>query len=217
MILQRRSESLFVGLPCLWHFEGGRNRWAWIWCAYGWAVRAATGLYMRTSITQSDPFEALRTSYNSSIARRSCSRTHCWRNAVCVRSDGTCVSDTGTYAIVVCTICLRASRLDGCKTVPPLAITNMVIRSMDGRTHYSELRQTASKRKVQANECTACMHPAGTQTDASLPATGPMAEIHATSLTAPSSSPACSKRPAERPRDTRSHESLTPTLRTCGS
>lgn len=100
VILQRRSKSLFAGLLCLWHLPGW-HRWAWTWIAYRWAVRAATVLYMRTSIIQSDLLEALRASYDSPVTRRSCSKSYCWHNAVCVRTDGTCVSDIGTYAIVV--------------------------------------------------------------------------------------------------------------------
>ena len=100
VILQRRSKSLFAGSPCLWHLPG-RHRWAWTWIAYRWAVRAATVLYMWTSIIQSDPLEALRAPCDSPATRQSCSKSHCWRNEVFVRMDGTCVSDIGTYAIVV--------------------------------------------------------------------------------------------------------------------
>lgn len=59
------------------------------------------------------------------------------------------------------------------------------------------------KRKVQANECTACMHPAGTQANA---CNGPNGRNTRHVLTAPSSSPACSKRPAERPTHVRTKD-----------
>lgn len=156
MILQRRSESLFVGLPCLWHFEGGRNRWAWIWLAYGWAVRAATVLYMRTSfIIQSDPLEALRTSYDSPIARRSCSKSHCWYNAVysvygrrvhACKIQGHTQSLCGRYARV-CAGWMMA-RLHR----HPQSRNDYA----HGERYVITIYRRRPAREVQANDCTGC-------------------------------------------------------------
>lgn len=174
----------------------------------------STVLYMRTSIIQSDPLEALRTSYDSPIARRSCSKSHCWYNAVysvygrrvhACKIQGHTQSLCGRYARVCAG--LMMARLHR----HPQSRNDYA----HGERYVITIYRRRPAREVQANDCTGCMRGARTQSDGALP--GIQGQKHTPRLHSYifQSTPV---QPAAKAQlnETRSHGSLIP-FRTCGS
>lgn len=120
----------------------GRNRWAW---TDGLCLRLGRESY--NAVHASTHFSQLmsRLSVNPTIrcVGRSCSESRYWFNAVHVRTNGTCVSDTGTYAIIVWTVCTTACRLENCETSLPPAVAEMIMRK--GKMHEYDHWQRARR------------------------------------------------------------------------
>lgn len=183
--------------PCL-QLCHGRNRWVW---TDGLCLRlgreGCSAEYASTRFSQL----MSRLSVNPTICciGWSCSESRYWFNAVDVRTEGTCVSDTGTYAVVVWTFCRSACRLESCRLHrhPKLREWSCL--------EERRMNTTTSKELVERTDCLSARMYAWRAKHTQLE----LERRHCTPLTPEpqwhkhtrhafkATSPACSKRPAE--------------------